>query len=285
MTTFLGAPVLVRGEAWGNIYLDREGQRQFDEADEQASCSCSLAGSRSRSRTRTSTRKWTHAGATRARRERRSRRQSRSRARSAARSISTGCSSWWSSAAGRWWTRACCWSSCGAGRAGVAAAAGEAGAGAIGLPSAPLGTRSARSCAPVTTERLSGPVQPGTAWAGRARRQHPRSDAGPSHVPRPHARAAGRARPLESSARLHADDERVMRAFAGSAATALATAQNVEAEQLRLSIAAADQERRRWARELHDETLQGLGALQVILTAGASAGARAPGAAVEQAVR
>ena len=57
-----------------------------------------------------------------------------------------------------------------------------------------------------------------------------------------------------------------MRAFAGSAATALATAQTVEEEQLRMSIASADQERGRWARELHDETLQGLGALQVILT-------------------
>ena len=57
-----------------------------------------------------------------------------------------------------------------------------------------------------------------------------------------------------------------MRAFAGSAATALATAQTVEEEQLRMSIASADQERGRWARELHDETLQGLGALQVLLT-------------------
>ena len=35
-----------------------------------------------------------------------------------------------------------------------------------------------------------------------------------------------------------------------------------------MSIASADQERRRWARELHDETLQGLGALQVMLSAG-----------------
>ena len=67
-----------------------------------------------------------------------------------------------------------------------------------------------------------------------------------------------------------------MRAFAGSAATALATAQTVEAEQLRMSIASADQERRRWARELHDETLQGLGALQVMLTAALSAGRTEP---------
>jgi signal transduction histidine kinase len=58
-----------------------------------------------------------------------------------------------------------------------------------------------------------------------------------------------------------------MRAFASSAAMAVATAQTVEADQLRLTIQAAEHERGRWARELHDETLQGLGALQVILTA------------------
>ena len=57
-----------------------------------------------------------------------------------------------------------------------------------------------------------------------------------------------------------------MRAFASSAATAVATAQTVEADQLRLTIQAAEHERGRWARELHDETLQGLGALQVILS-------------------
>jgi signal transduction histidine kinase len=41
----------------------------------------------------------------------------------------------------------------------------------------------------------------------------------------------------------------------------------VESEKLRLSIEAAEQERRRWARELHDETLQELGALKVLLEA------------------
>ena len=77
---------------------------------------------------------------------------------------------------------------------------------------------------------------------------------------------------FDSVAPYSAEDERLMRAFAGSAATALATAQSVEAEQLRMSIASADQERRRWARELHDETLQGLGALQVLLTSGLAQG-------------
>ena len=61
------------------------------------------------------------------------------------------------------------------------------------------------------------------------------------------------------------EDERVIRSFAASAAIAVATAQSVEAEQLRRSVEAAEHERGRWARELHDETLQGLGALQVLL--------------------
>src|ERR1700742_3426180 len=37
MTTFLGVPVLVRGEAWGNLYLtDKAGGEEFTEDDEQA---------------------------------------------------------------------------------------------------------------------------------------------------------------------------------------------------------------------------------------------------------
>jgi signal transduction histidine kinase len=62
------------------------------------------------------------------------------------------------------------------------------------------------------------------------------------------------------------DDEQILRMFAASAATAVALAQSVQADRLRSSLAAADHERRRWARELHDETLQGLGGLRVLLS-------------------
>jgi signal transduction histidine kinase len=61
------------------------------------------------------------------------------------------------------------------------------------------------------------------------------------------------------------DDEQTLRTFAVSAATAVALAQSVQAERLRSSLAAADAERRRWARELHDETLQSLGGLRLLL--------------------
>jgi signal transduction histidine kinase len=76
-------------------------------------------------------------------------------------------------------------------------------------------------------------------------------------------------------------DEQLLLAFAASAATAVATAKTVEADRLRHSLRSAEQERRRWARELHDETLQGLAALGVLLNSGLRAG----GDALEQAVR
>jgi signal transduction histidine kinase len=63
-----------------------------------------------------------------------------------------------------------------------------------------------------------------------------------------------------------AEDETTLRAFAASGATAVALAQTVQHERLRHSLEAAEAERRRWARELHDETLQGLGGLRVILS-------------------
>jgi signal transduction histidine kinase len=65
------------------------------------------------------------------------------------------------------------------------------------------------------------------------------------------------------------DDEELLRAFAASAATAVATAQSVESDRLRRTMEAAESERRHWARELHDETLQGLAALKVLLGSGA----------------
>ena len=70
---------------------------------------------------------------------------------------------------------------------------------------------------------------------------------------------------LGATASFDADNERALEAFAASAATAVATARLVEEQRLHDSIAAAESERGRWARELHDETLQGLASLKLAL--------------------
>ncbi len=61
-------------------------------------------------------------------------------------------------------------------------------------------------------------------------------------------------------------DEQVLRAFAASAANAVAIKRSVEADRLRAAIEAAEAERSRWARELHDQTLQTLGGLRVMIS-------------------
>ena len=73
-------------------------------------------------------------------------------------------------------------------------------------------------------------------------------------------------------------DERLLEAFAASAATAVATAQDVANRELRRAIEATESERRRWARELHDETLQDLAGLRLVLGAIRSSGDLAEGA-------
>lgn len=60
-------------------------------------------------------------------------------------------------------------------------------------------------------------------------------------------------------------DERALVGFAASAAAAIATAQDVAEQTGRRSVAAAESERARWARELHDDTLQELAALKLLL--------------------
>jgi signal transduction histidine kinase len=61
-------------------------------------------------------------------------------------------------------------------------------------------------------------------------------------------------------------DEELLRTFAAAAGNAVALSRSVEASRLRSTIAAAEDERRRWSRELHDQTLQALGGLRVLLS-------------------
>jgi signal transduction histidine kinase len=81
-------------------------------------------------------------------------------------------------------------------------------------------------------------------------------------------------------ARFNAEHLRLLDGFAASAATAVATAQSVADERRRQTLAAAEAERGRWARELHDETLQSLGALRLLLAGVRRGGGLGPIAAV-----
>jgi signal transduction histidine kinase len=80
---------------------------------------------------------------------------------------------------------------------------------------------------------------------------------------------------LDRGPEFGAEDEELFSALAASAATAVSTAQSVAQERLRHSIEAAEQARGRWARELHDETLQGLVGLRMLLSSARRAGSSA----------
>jgi signal transduction histidine kinase len=79
------------------------------------------------------------------------------------------------------------------------------------------------------------------------------------------------------------EDERLLQSFASSAATAVATAQTVEDERLRQRVESAERERERWARELHDETLQNLAAIRIQLATALGSGGEERPAQIESA--
>ncbi|MGZ4332327.1 MAG: GAF domain-containing sensor histidine kinase [Solirubrobacteraceae bacterium] len=78
---------------------------------------------------------------------------------------------------------------------------------------------------------------------------------------------------LDGAQDFSAQDERLLEAFATSAATAVVTAELASAQR-RQRLAAAERERARWAQELHDDTLQGLAALRLGLSAASRAESR-----------
>lgn len=101
-----------------------------------------------------------------------------------------------------------------------------------------------------------------TAFAGEAASEGVVAAAVPEHG-HPLAEDAPRA--------LGAEAEQLLRAFAASAATAVASTRSASEARVRRTVRAAELERRRWARELHDETLQGLAAVRLLLETGMGA--------------
>jgi signal transduction histidine kinase len=60
-------------------------------------------------------------------------------------------------------------------------------------------------------------------------------------------------------------DREALAAFAASVSQRLAAERSVEIERLRYGMEAREHERTRWAREIHDESIQGIGALRLQL--------------------
>jgi signal transduction histidine kinase len=60
-------------------------------------------------------------------------------------------------------------------------------------------------------------------------------------------------------------DKDALKAFATSVAQRLAAERSVEIQRLRYGMEARERERTRWAREIHDESIQGMGALRMRL--------------------
>ncbi len=70
---------------------------------------------------------------------------------------------------------------------------------------------------------------------------------------------------LREEGKLPRPRPRALNAFALSVTQRLAAERSVEIERLRYGMEARERERTRWAREIHDETVQGLGALRLKL--------------------
>src|SRR6202451_3323049 len=70
---------------------------------------------------------------------------------------------------------------------------------------------------------------------------------------------------LRGDGSFRAADRKALSAFASSVAQRLAAERSVEIERLRYGMEARERERTRWAREIHDESIQGIGALRLKL--------------------
>ena len=70
---------------------------------------------------------------------------------------------------------------------------------------------------------------------------------------------------LRSDGSFRGPDRDALSAFASSVSQRLAAERSVEIERLRYGMEARERERTRWAREIHDESIQGIGALRLQL--------------------
>lgn len=264
MSGFLGVPILIRGEAWGNLYLTEKEDGEFNEADEQAAVV--LAD-------------WAAIGIQNARlysglESRRVELEHAVRGLEATTEIARALS-------GQTKLKPIVDSVAKRARALV-----EARSLLVLLPEKKdlVVVAGAGELAPAS-EELHLPINgsiPGMIL--RSREADRFSELGPTFSSQPHSQGSGSAAlmapllfrgqavgvlvaidPLGERPVFTEDDQRILVALSLSAATAIATAQSVAEDRTRQGIQAAERERGRWARELHDESLQELAGLRILL--------------------
>jgi len=270
MTTFLGVPILIEGQAWGNLYLTDKEDGAFTEADEEAV---------------TMLAEWAGIAIENARRlgEVSSRRDELERtigAMSATVEISRAL-------AGETDLDRILQLIAKRGRAlvgarvlaielmqgdslRIAAVAGEIDQAVVGQELPSEGSVAAVALRSRRAQRLSDEVNRARfeeAGLGSRLGLHPRAGLLVPLAFRQEAPGVLVALDPLHGGEFSADDERLLTSFAVSAASAVITARSLTLEQRRAREVATEEERRRWARELHDETLQGLGALRLALSA------------------
>jgi signal transduction histidine kinase len=266
MKTFLGVPIRVRGEAFGNLYLtDKEGGADFDEADRESAIVLSewaaIAINNARLYTRGEER--------RVELERAVRGLEATADVARAVGVETDLERVLELVAKRGRALIDCRSLVVVlqqeGQARVVATAGETREDIVGLSLEETGTPAGKVLTGGAPERIAD--LGASVGHGLGELAHGATSALVAPLGF-RARARGL---LVAFDRVHEgpefvpDDEHLLASFAASAAIAIATAQSVESDRLRQSIDASEHERGRWARELHDETLQELGALKVML--------------------
>jgi signal transduction histidine kinase len=270
MSTFLGVPVLIRGEAWGNLYLTDKDEGEFTDADEEAVVMLA---------------EWAAIAIENARRleDVRSRRDELEQtlgAMSATVEISRALAGETDLARilqliakrGRALVgaRVLAIELTQGDRLRIAAAAGEIDQAVVGDEIPARGTVAERVLQERRAQRLSDDdnrarfeeVGLGTRFG-----EHVRAGLLVPLAFRTEAPGVIVALDPVHGGEFTADDERLLSSFAVSAASAVVTARSLTLEQLRAREAATEDERRRWTRDLHDETLQGLGALRLALSA------------------
>jgi len=269
MTTFVGAPIKVRGEVYGNIYLtEKDGGEPFDESDEHLLVVLAEWGAVAINNARA------HAEVRRGRADLERLVQGLQATASLSRELGG------ESDLGRVLelvtTRARALLEARSGyvlllegpELVVRGAAGEDASRALGRGIAP-GTDLAGLIGPGASRRID-------RTAAGALRELDIAAAGGLAVP---LRSRGQGLGvllvvdrLGSDPAFSADQQLTLESFATSAANAIAAAHAIEDEKAKLAIASSERERGRWARELHDETLQELGALRIMQENAARAG-------------